>query len=149
VLNPSMISPTTSKKIVLISCVSKKLSHPARAQDLYVSPLFRLNLEYARKLEPDAIYILSAKHGLLDLNTEIEPYNLTLNDMPTRQVQAWAKQAVEQLKKRADLSKDHFVLLAGQKYRKFLVPSFATFEVPMQGLTIGRQLRFLNERVHE
>lgn len=137
------------KKIVLISCVSKKLAHPARAQDLYVSPLFRLNLAYARKLEPDAIYILSAKHGLLDLNTEIEPYNLTLNKMSTRQVQVWVDQVLEQLKGRVDLSKDHFVLLAGQKYRKFLMPRLASCEVPMQGLTIGRQLRFLSERVHE
>ena len=137
------------KKIVMISCVSKKLSHPANAQDLYVSPLFRLNLKYARKLEPDAIYILSAKHGLLDLDGEIEPYDLTLNEMPARKVQAWAEHVLEQLKERADLGKDHFVLLAGQKYRKFLAPKFASYEVPMQGLTIGRQLQFLIERVHE
>lgn len=137
------------KKIVLISCVSKKLPHQAKAQDLYVSPLFRLNLEYARKLMPDAIYILSAKHGLLDLDTEIEPYDLTLNDMPSRQVQAWARQVLEQLKGCVDLGNDHFVLLAGQKYRKYLVPHFASYEVPMEGLTIGRQLQYLSERVHE
>ena len=137
------------KKIVLISCVSKKLPHPASAQDLYVRPLFRLNLQYARKLQPDAIYILSAKHGLLDLDTEVEPYNLTLNDMATRQVQAWAEQVLEQIKQRADLSRDHFVFLAGLKYRKFLVPRLASYEVPMEGLTIGRQLQFLSERVHE
>ncbi len=137
------------KRIVLISCVSKKLPHPARAKDLYVSPLFRLNLQYARKLQPDAIYILSAKHGLLDLDTEVEPYNLTLNDMATRQVQAWAEQVLEQIKQRADLRRDHFVFLAGLKYRKFLVPRLASYEVPMEGLTIGRQLQFLSERVHE
>mgnify|MGYP001608170353 CR=1 FL=1 len=137
------------KKIVLISCVSKKLAHPASAQDLYISPLFRLNLQYARKLQPDAIYILSAKHGLLDLDTEVEPYDLTLNDMATRQVQAWAEQVLEQFKQRADLSRDHFVFLAGLKYRKFLVPRLASYEVPMRGLPIGRQLKFLSERVHE
>ena len=137
------------KKIVLISCVSKKLPHPASAQYLYLSPLFRLNLQYARKLQPDAIYILSAKHGLLDLGTEVEPYNLTLNDMATRQVQAWAEQVLEQIKQRADLSRDHFVFLAGLKYRQFLVPRLASYEVPMDGLTIGRQLQFLSERVHE
>jgi len=126
-----------------------KLPHPASAQDLYVSPLFRLNLRYARKLQPDAIYILSAMHGLLDLDTEVEPYDLTLNDMATRQVQAWAEQVLEQLKRRADLSEDHFVFLAGLKYRKFLVPRLASYEVPMQGLAIGRQLQFLSERVHE
>ncbi len=137
------------KKIVLISCVSKKLPHLASAQDLYVSPLFRLNLQYARKLQPDAIYILSAKHGLLDLDNDVEPYNLTLNDMATRQVQAWAEQVLEQIKQRADLSRDHFVFLAGLKYRKFLVPRLVSYEVPMQGLTIGRQLQFLSELVHE
>ena len=137
------------KKIVLISCVSKKLTHSACAQYLYVSPLFRLNLQYARKLQPDAIYILSAKHGLLDLDTEVEPYDLTLNDMATRQVQAWAEQVLEQIKQRADLSRDHFVFLAGQKYRKFLEPRLGSYEVPMQGLTIGRQLQFLSDRVHE
>ena len=137
------------KKIVLISCVSKKLAHPASARDLYVSPLFRLNLEYARKLQPDSIYILSAKHGLLDLDIEVEPYNLTLNDMATRQVQAWAEQVLEQIKQCADLSRDHFVFLAGLKYRKFLVPRLASYEVPMEGLTIGRQLQFLSDQVHE
>ena len=137
------------KTIVLISCVSKKLAHAASAKDLYVSPLFRLNLQYARKLQPDAICILSAKHGLLDLDTDVEPYDLTLNDMATGQAQAWAEQVLEQIKQRADLSRDHFVFLAGLKYRKFLVPRLASYEVPMQGLTIGRQLQFLSERVHE
>lgn len=83
------------KTIVLISCVSKKLSHPASAQDLYTSPLFRLNLKYARRLAPDAIYILSAMHGLLDLNTEIEPYNINLNKMFSRQ-RDWAEQVKEE-----------------------------------------------------
>ena len=56
------------RKIVLISCVSKKLVHAAKVRDIYVSPLFRLNLAYAESLKPDAIYVLSAKHGLLPLD---------------------------------------------------------------------------------
>ena len=46
------------RKIVLISCVSKKLVHAAKVRDIYVSPLFRLNLAYAESLKPDAIYVL-------------------------------------------------------------------------------------------
>lgn len=61
------------RKTVLISCVSKKQKYRAKAQDLYISPLFKLNLEYAQELKPDAIFILSAKHGLLHLDTEIDP----------------------------------------------------------------------------
>jgi len=51
------------KKIVLISCASKKLEVKAKAADLYTSALFKLNLKYARKLKPDGIFILSAKYG--------------------------------------------------------------------------------------
>ena len=144
-----MISPTICKKIVLISCVSKKLPHKAEAQCIYVSSLFRLNLAYARTLRPDAIHILSAKYGLLDLDTVIEPYNVTLNDMPSREVKTWSLKVLEQLRKRTDLKNDHFVILAGQKYRQFLVPHLGSCEIPMEGLTIGRQLQYLSERIHE
>ncbi|WP_025041313.1 DUF6884 domain-containing protein [Nitrosospira briensis] len=137
------------KKIVLISCVSKKLHHRAKVQDLYISPLFRLNLKYARKLKPDSIYILSAEHGLLDLDTEIEPYDRTLNGMRSLEVQAWAQRVLVQIDERADPGKDHFVLLAGQKYRKFLIPHLASHETPMEGLGIGRQLQYLGRQIHE
>ncbi|MDO8789920.1 MAG: hypothetical protein Q7J42_17730 [Sulfuritalea sp.] len=134
------------KTIVLISCVSKKLAHAARARDIYVSPLFRLNLAYAESLKPDAIYVLSAKHGLLALEDQIEPYELTLNTMGIGQIRAWASGVVSQLAAVADLKRDRFVFLAGDKYRKFLVPHMVHSEVPMQGLTIGRQLQFLSQR---
>jgi len=52
------------KKIVLISCVKRKLPHRVPAKDLYISQLFKLSFAYAQRLRPDAIYILSAKHGL-------------------------------------------------------------------------------------
>ena len=50
-------------KIVLISCASKKLNHKAKAGDLYISQLFKSGLRYAKSLNPDKIFILSAKYG--------------------------------------------------------------------------------------
>ncbi|MFN5749119.1 MAG: DUF6884 domain-containing protein, partial [Pseudanabaena sp.] len=44
-----------TKSIVLISCASRKLSQRAKAKDLYISTLFKLNLKYAQKLESDNI----------------------------------------------------------------------------------------------
>ena len=66
------------RTIVLISCVKKKASQPRPARELYISDLFRKSLKYAQSLSPDAIYILSAKYGLLSLDTVIEPYDVTL-----------------------------------------------------------------------
>ena len=133
------------KTIVLISCVSKKLTHPAKARDLYVSPLFKKNLAYVQKLKPDAIYILSARYGLVELDQRIEPYDLTLNTMTAQQVKLWADRVLSQLSERADLAKDHFIFLAGQKYRKYILPELASYEIPLEGLPIGKQLQKLSE----
>ena len=43
------------KKIVLVSCVSKKNRGTHKAKDLYASPLFRKAYEYAESLNPDKI----------------------------------------------------------------------------------------------
>lgn len=136
-------------KVVLISCVSKKLNREAEAQDLYTSPLFRLNLAYARRLQPDAIFILSAKYGLLDLHERVQPYDLTLNEMSAAEVRQWAGQVLEQLRRRSDPIRDEYVFLAGAKYRKHLTPQMRHYEVPLEGLRIGEQLSQLKEWVDE
>ena len=135
------------KRVVLISCVSKKLDTRAPAEELYTSTLFKLNLRYARALEPDAVYVLSAKHGLLALEDEIEPYDETLNKMPSAARKAWANRVIAQLGERFDLEQDHFIILAGERYRQYLIPYLAAYEIPLQGLPIGKQLQFLKERL--
>ncbi len=68
-------------KIVLISCSSNKSNFQNRAKYLYASPLFKYSLTYAESLNPDKIYILSAKYGLLDLDDKVTSYNKTLKKM--------------------------------------------------------------------
>lgn len=132
-----------SNRIVLISCVSQKLSHRAKAKDLYVSTLFRLNLKYAKILKPDAIYILSAKHGLLSLEQEVEPYEQTLNTMRSAEIKEWASKVVAQIDKVASLEDAEFTFLAGDKYRKYLLPHIKNPVIPLKGLRIGEQLQRL------
>ena len=62
------------KRIVLIYCVKTKLDHPTKAEDLYISNLFKNYLAYARYIKPDLVFILSAKYGLLKLDEQIAPY---------------------------------------------------------------------------
>jgi len=136
-------------KIVLISCVSKKLNHRAKAQDLYISPLFKKNLQYAKSLCPDEIYILSAKYCLLKLEDEIMPYDQTLNKMRSNEIKRWANSVLNQLEKTTDLDNDEFVFLAGEKYRKYLLPNIKNYTIPMYGLGIGKQLQWLTERINK
>jgi hypothetical protein len=135
------------KTVVLISCASKKLPHEAPARDLYTSPLFRYNLAYAQTLDPDHIFILSAKYGLLSPDTVIEPYDLTLNNLRAAGIRQWANDVLGQLRKEADPDRDHFIFLAGEKYRRYLLPHLSSYDVPMKGLPIGKQLQYLKARV--
>lgn len=137
------------KRIVLISCVSQKLRHRAKARDLYISTLFRLNLRYAQKLQPDDIFILSAKYGLLPLDKEIEPYEQTLNTMRSSEIKKWAEQVLEQLRGIGSLEDDEFIFLAGEKYRKYLLPYLQHASIPLYGLRIGEQLQKLKGLVDE
>lgn len=134
-------------KIVLISCVSKKLHHKAKAKDIYISPLFKMNLKFAKSFNPDKIFILSAKHGLIDLDKEIEPYDKTLNLMRSTERKEWANNVLKDLKKFADLNKDEFIFLAGENYRKYLIPHIKNYKIPLKGLSIGRQLQYLKEEI--
>lgn len=134
-------------KIVLISCVSKKLNHKARAQDIYISPLFKMNLKFSKSFNPDKVFILSAKHGLIWLDKEIEPYDKTLNLMHSTERKEWANNVLQDLKKIVDLDKDEFIFLAGENYRKYLIPHIKNYKIPLEGLSIGRQLQYLKRKI--
>jgi len=137
-----------NRKIVLISCVSKKNESAAAASNLYTSALFVKSLNYARKQNPDMIFVLSALYGLVPIDKEIDPYNKTLNKMSSKENLEWAGRVTKSLEEICDLENDEFVFLAGNNYRKNIIPKIKKYIIPMFGLTIGRQLQFLGEN-HE
>jgi hypothetical protein len=136
---------TIMRHVVLIACGKRKGFGRARARDLYQGDLFRKSMAYARSLLPDAIYILSAKHGLLAPDAEIDPYDVTLKAMNKEQRAAWASSVLRQLRQVSRPAEDRFTFLAAEAYRNQLLPHLPHHRVPMRGLGIGRQLRFLKE----
>lgn len=68
--------------VVVIPCGGKKLTEPAPAGDLYIGSQHRLARQAADTLARNLgarVLILSAKHGLLDLETVVEPYDMTID----------------------------------------------------------------------
>ncbi len=134
----------TEQTIYLVSCVGKKQETAVQAKGLYVSEWFtRARAFVERAGRP--WFILSAEFGLVAPEQIISPYNRTLNMMPRAERQAWAQQVCEQMG-RSLPSGAHCVILAGQRYREFLIDYLArrySVEVPMKGLAIGKQLRWL------
>lgn len=131
-------------KIALISCASKKIDRKAKAKELYASHLFKLNLEYARK-NSDKAFILSAKHGLLELDEEIEPYDLTLNNMKDSEIEQWAEKVLSQLKIKTSVENDEFIILAGKNYFKHLLPQLKNYSISMEHIGLFDRIKFLKE----
>jgi hypothetical protein len=48
-----------------------------------------------------------------------------------------------------DLDKDKFIFLAGSKYRKYILPYLKNYDIPLEGLGIGKQLAFLKNEINK
>ena len=133
--------------IVFIACVKQKNGEKCKAENMYISDLFKKSLSYAKKLNPEKIFILSAKYGVLELDEVIEPYELTLNNMKEVEKKQWALHCLEQLKDKGIKFDEKTVFLCGENYRKHLIKEFKNPEVPLKGLGIGQQLSFYKKNI--
>ena len=141
------------KTIFLISCCKEKLhlTVPVPAEQLYQSPKFKKSLEYATLLNPDAIYILSAKHHVVELLQQLEWYDEKLPDKSQEERKKWAVTCLQTLKEKYDLKNDKFIILAGFDYYHRLLGAdrIQNYELPLDGLTQGYALHWLNEHIKE
>ena len=128
----------------LVACCSKKEDKKTKAVDMYKSTLFTSSMKYLKK-RCDKIYILSAKYGLVELDNEIDVYNVTLNKINSKNRLLWSNNVIVELRKKVDLEKDTFIILAGLKYREHIIKYIKSYNIPMSGLGIGKQLKFLKE----
>jgi hypothetical protein len=144
---PAAVHAPRGIRIGLVGCVKMKLDQAARAEDLYVSPLFRGRRAYVQRT-CERWYVLSALHGLLRPDETIEPYDVALRDVSQKQRRLWASDVLRQLD--AELGSCSglvFDLHAGANYADFglvrgLLERGAVVERPTAGLSMGRQLSF-------
>src|SRR5258708_22437215 len=88
----------------LISCSKSKGGHRDLARNMYVSPLYRKSMMVAEGWGL-SFSILSAKHGLLNPNDVIEPYDLTLKGASKQFKSDWARKVDGQIRASIDQQK--------------------------------------------
>ncbi len=80
----------------------------------------------------------------------IAPYDLTLSTMPVADRRRWASRVLTQLEPHLS-GIGSVMFLAGRRYREFLEPSLRSrgllVSIPMEGLRIGEQLRWLTREL--
>lgn len=133
---------------VIVGCGGSKLPHLAPAKDLYTSTLFRKSRAWAEQ-NGRAWYIASAKHGLLEPDAIIAPYDVRLGGgRGAPPIHDWTATVVDALMERLAWSvTPRVAILAGKVYvdtvRRSLVSLGVTVDDPLAGLGIGDRLGWL------
>jgi hypothetical protein len=132
----------TKPVAALLSCVKSKKGVPCEAQDLYVSPLFKLSKAYALQYGLP-VYVPSAKYKLVPGTRIIAPYEKTLNEMTHLDVDQWSRDVAESI--RMEFDRSPLLVLAGSSYLGFSKYVDNTIINPLAGLAIGKRLQWLKQ----
>jgi hypothetical protein len=137
--------------LLLVGCVELKLDQPAPARDLYISPLFRKERDYAER-SGLPWFVLSAEYGLVAPDTVIAPYNLHLAKTSRAYRREWGNRVLIQLREAVGpLSGKVLEIHAAAVYvaaiRGLLNAEGATVVDPLKGLTFGRRLSWYGSPV--
>lgn len=156
-----MNAPST---LILVGCGKAKRAAAAPARELYTGSLFRAARAYAeaRACAPSGCpsvdwRILSAEHGLVHPDVDLEPYDTMLTD--ARVWAAWGSAVARAVVDYAHLHAPlRLVVLAGERYARPLVRPLVVapglwrggileVEQPLEGLQLGERLAwFKRER---
>ena len=151
-----------TKTVYFVGCGKSKLDVAAPAKDLYQGSLFKKARTYVahKMIEGDEWYILSAQEGCIRPDKTVEPYDKTLLSMKRDERYSWAMKSIRDFCRhgyypyytRQNL---RLVFLCGKLYRRDIIMFLSeskhfndvTIEVPMAGLGIGQQLKWLTDEV--
>ena len=86
---------------------------------------------------------------LLELDSVIEPYDVTLNKMKRNDRLNWGKKVIELLEWKVDLESDRFIILAGNNYILPIKDSLIHIEQPFYKMRLGERLSFLNKELED
>ncbi len=131
--------------------MKSKLPHPAQAQDLYTSALFRKERAYAEGARVPW-FVLSAEHGLVAPGQVLEPYDLRLSRTTRDYRRAWGARVTKQLQDAVGpLANKRIEIHAGSAYvdaiRAGLLDAGAEVIEPLTGLTMGERLAWYGSHI--
>jgi len=137
------------KSIVLLMCGKNKLCKRAKVKDLYTSPRFQKSIQYAKTLtDYSNIYVLSAKHGLLGLEQEIDPYDKSIYEMSVQEKKSWADMVIKSLRNISNLKEDKYIFLTDDDYSEYLLPFLVYFELPLKDISHDYHSEWFDNNKH-
>ncbi|MFJ2561249.1 MULTISPECIES: DUF6884 domain-containing protein [unclassified Streptomyces] len=129
-------SPAEAGPVVVIPCSGAKLDHAAPAGKLYVGKLHTHARRTADALTAHGgtVLVLSALHGFLRLDQDVEPYDHTWEDAGSITVEELRAQAAE-----LGLTDADVILLTPSRYTQRAAAVWPQARTPLAHLAIGKQ----------
>lgn len=121
-------------EVYVVACGKSKRSEATRAADLYTGDLTAKQIAWVSTrrgpfgTQAPAL-IASALHGLVDFDTELEPYDVTLNDFTPAQLEAWSNLVAAQAVERG-IEDARVTVHGGARYTKALRKAFTRVHNP-------------------
>jgi len=140
--------PNRLAKVVLLCSANRKAPHPAPAWDLYRSEFFRLGKAYAQQYQPSRIFILSAEHGLVPAERELQPYTMTMSALGQGDVKSWGRLVAIQLDEQIDLQRHQVVVLGLGRFADPIVRHLPHSTAPLARMTLEGAMTFLRQQVN-
>lgn len=92
----SLLADDGKPPIVLIGCGRHKKKSPTLARDLYTSARFKTSKTIAKNIEAN-FFVLSAKHGLLEPDQLVEPYDVDISALNEDEKNQWADSVLKSI----------------------------------------------------
>ncbi|MRG96376.1 DUF6884 domain-containing protein [Polyangium spumosum] len=108
-----------AQRVALVGCSARKLGRGAPAREFYTSALFRAAVTYA-EAKCDAVRVVSALYGAVELDTWLDPYDRNLRSFGKRYREGWGVRTVAEVIGGFAVP-PLLVVLAGQVYADALV----------------------------
>lgn len=141
------------KTIVLVSCSKskKRVDEAIPAQELYSpSAYFQKQMRVADTFVPDNIYILSAKHHVVELQQPLHYYDMYLGNQPKKYRKEWGQKVLQMLQdKGVNLKEDKIIILCGKDYYENFVDALTNYAIVGKGLSMGKKMQFLDKMFME
>jgi hypothetical protein len=137
-------------RVALVGCSARKLDRGAPARELYTSALFRAAVAYA-EAKCDAVRVVSALYGAVELDAHLEPYDRNLRAFGKRDREGWGVRTVAEVIGGFAVP-PVLVVLAGQVYADALVfgahwHNLPRPEEPLRGVKgCGARVAWLKEQ---
>lgn len=130
-----------SGPLVVVPCGGAKRDHRSPAGELYTGSYHRMCRRAAEALGARRILILSALHGLVELDTELDPYDLRMGQPGSVRVD----EVVIQAGRLGELGAEDVIVLAGAAYATVAAGVWPSAGLPLAGTRgIGEQLSRLS-----